>query len=362
MIYVLLFAFLIIGSTSSKPNRRSYLAFVSLIFWLLIGFRGPSVGVDTAGYIADFNSFGQLGLANLLQAFREKSEPLYILIMWLSFQVSENYTLMLLVWALFPVLAMYASLKQNLQNSTDYCISILTLFLLGFFVFFTAGIRQTATISLVLYSYKYLKEPLENKLLKDRNTWKFLLCIGIGYLIHNSILLFLFVYPIKAILQNVRIKWWYLLFVIALFFAGSAINISQVQVVSQFLFNDRYWQYGETYESSWNASAFIMQFLLFIFCFLMRNRLAKRDNSNTLLLNLVMIGLVFQSMSGVLAEMARVSYYFSIFYLILLPKAIREISNNGKNNAVYIVFIAVSLVYLIFLTSTNLPVYKFFWD
>lgn len=361
-IYILYFFILFTISYGWKNSLNKTGAILAIIIWLFIGLRSTSVGEDTLSYISHFRYYGGLGFNGIMQEMQEKSEPLYVFIMWIISLFSSSFSVMLLVWALFPAIALYQTMKRELKYSSDYTISYLAFFILGFFVFFTAGIRQTATISLVLYGYKYMKEPIKKNILKDQNTWRYLFLLGIGYYIHNSILIMALVYPLKFFMQNMRIKWWYIIIALMLFFVAKVIQISQLQVITQFLFQDKYQQYGNTYESSWTASAFIMQLILFLMCYVVRNKLSIKDKSNTLLLNLVLIGLFFQSMSGVLAEMARVSYYFSIFYVILLPRAIRILTGNGKNNIVTVSFIVLSLIYLIFLSSSNLPNYSFAWE
>lgn len=171
-------------------------------------------------------------------------------------------------------------------------------------------------------------------------------------------MIFAIVYFLKPILQNFKIRWWYILLAIGFYFIGQMVNMSHVQVITQLFFKDRYYQYGDYYTSSWTASAFIMQLLLFSLCFVVRNKLIATDKTNTFLMNMAMIGLFFQSMAGELAELSRVSYYFSIFYLILIPRAIEAMS-EGNNKIVQYAFEAVCLLYLFGLASTNLPEYHF---
>jgi len=80
---------------------------------------------------------------------------------------------------------------------------------------------------------------------------------------------------------------------------------------------------------------------------------------NNLMLVLLGIALVFQSMSTILAEMFRISMYFSVFYIILFPRAIKTVRNKTIRVIVETGFCVVFLVYLFFISSTYLPDYKF---
>lgn len=57
-----------------------------------------------------------------------------------------------------------------------------------------------------------------------------------------------------------------------------------------------------------------------------------------------------------LAEMARVSYFFSMFRILIVPRTLREYSGLYRN-IIYISFTFVSICYLFFLTGSNLPLY-----
>ena len=358
MVYTLFFVFLIFGALIAKSRicSKLYLFTTMTFLFIMIGLRDTTVGTDTLGYTKDFARFAHMSFSQVCAYAFSSKEPLYVLISWLPSIFSTNYTAYLLTWALFPSVSLYKVFKADLKDSTDFMIATIVLFLLGLFAFYVAGIRQTAALSIVFAGAQYLKHISWNgfrKLLSDKNIYFFLLTIAIAYMIHNSSVLF--VLAIACLLFKVR--WWYLIMVIALFFLGQYVKIDQIVSISSFLFEDRFASYGTTYESSQNASAFIMQFLLFLICFIVRGRLIKRDVYNNFLFNMLFLGLVFQSLSGTMAEMARISFYFSMFAMILVPRSIKEYTGNIKI-FVYVGFTIASLYYLFFITSSNLPEYN----
>lgn len=365
IIYVFFFLLLLLtGGLSYNKINTNTVIFIAVVFTLIIGLRGPDVGPDTPTYIMTFqqrfnNSLSQLFIDKTDDA---RHEYLYVTIMWAVRSITDNYTIMLLVWAILPVYLIWKTQKDELEYSPDLSISYIVFFILGFFVFYTSGIRQTVAISIAFFSYRYLKEPFGEIVLKDKNSIQFMLCMILGYYIHNSILVFAIIYPLKGFLQKIQAKAWHLIPVAALFFVGKSIGIGQITAVAAYLFDDTYSQYGTAKTDSLNSSAFIMQMILYLMCFFVRDRLFAKDKSNILLLNLVFIGMVAQSMSGALAEMARISYYFSIFYIVLIPRALQEWTNYGKNMSIYVGFVCFCLFYLFFLSSFNMPDYSFFWN
>ena len=82
------------------------------------------------------------------------------------------------------------------------------------------------------------------------------------------------------------------------------------------------------------------------------------DERNGYLFNILVVGLVFQALSGMIAEMCRVSFYYSIFACVLVPKAI-ELYPKNLRDLLYSAFCGLMFFYLFFLSGSNLPEYHF---
>lgn len=359
LVYVLFFGVLVLGGIITKDrNRVFYLFSVCLLFFLIIGLRGKTVGADTVSYIDDFKSTSMLDYEGLVKELNSSVEPLYTIITWLISRFSNSYTVYLLTWALFPAIAIFSFLRRESYRSVEILFAFISIFLLGLFAFFVAGIRQTAAISVVMISLRYLKYLHISEILhfyKDSNFFKFFICIAIAYSLHNSAVIFILLYFIK----DIKVRWFYLFIPIGLYIFSSTLQLDQITILTKFLFQDRFVQYGaDYYESSVNISAFIMQSIIFMICFFKKKSLIEQDASNAMLFNMAVFGLVFQSMAGMIAEMFRVSFYFSIAYIILLPRALRLYASSIFREMVYVLFAIVSFVYLFFLSSSNLPEYK----
>lgn len=361
-IYIIFFilVFVISNVSKTKVSRASFLT--ALAFWLLMGLRDVSVGTDTIDYVTNyFSRFHGMGFNEVLQEMNDESEPLFTLFTWFISLLTTNYSIYLLFCAAFPAIALHKLLKQELEKSSDLMLSYLLIFLLGLFTFFVAGLRQTITISLGIYAYSLIKEKEPAKFLKFKivKLGRYLLIVLIGYFFHNSILILAFVAVLLPFLQRIRIQWWYIIPISMLYFIGSFISLGNLDIITTYLFSDRYEAYfSEEYTSQMSATAFFIQLILFMTCFVVRHKLEVEDRSNILLLNLVMIGLVFQSMSSMIADMFRVSYYFSIFYVILIPRVLRIMSKGG-GNLIYAVFIILGFYYRFVIAAVNLPIYHF---
>ena len=358
MVYVVFFFILILATfiMRGREDSRRYLFLIMVLLFAIIGFRDIAVGTDTLTYTEDFFRFSRMSFSRMIRYAFDSKEPLYVIISWIPSLLSDSYTSFLLVWALFPICSLYNVFKRELQNSKDYMIAILVFFLLGLFAFYVAGIRQTAALSLVFYAgSKYLSIPKKfsiKAVVKGKAVFKFTLFIGLAYMIHNSSMLFLLAIPFLFL----KVQWWYLPFALGCFFIGKYVHIEQIVLLSKLFFEDRFAAYGTIYESSQNFSALIMQVILFIICFSVKDKLIERNVQNNFLFNMMFLGLVFQSLSGMMAEMARISFYFSMFAMVLVPRAFREY-DGVRQKIMYSGFTLVSLYYLFFLTGSNLPEY-----
>lgn len=358
-VYILFFSFLVIGTSSLKgKSSQGFLKSTVTFLCVIVGFRGLNVGVDTRGYVGDFHRLSSMSLDMIIKQLAESKEPLYHLGTWFIGQFSSSPTVFLLFWATIPFVSLYFFLRDAKLSANGVLISILCFFALGLFAFYVAGIRQTAAISVVLIAYRSLiKKEIKWRLsfVMSKPFLTFAIWMLVAYNLHNSSLLFLVALP----LLKLKVSWWYFPLVIALFFIGNFVKIGFLVEMSAMFFDDRFASYGTIYESSQSSSAFIMSLILFSICYIKRDRLIKKDYRNNYLFNILLVGLVFQSLSGMIYEMARVAFYFSIFYMSMVPKAIEEYSFETKN-FLYKGLTVMLLIYLFFLSSSNLPKYTFF--
>lgn len=350
-VYIIYFVVLLLGcGIRNIEKSRSFLLLILGFLWLIIGCRDISFGADTQSYVIDFGQVGRLPWHNLVASFEEKSELLFYLLTWLIYQVSDDYVVYLLLFALFPIAALYTIFKSELNKSIDYVVAILVFFMLGLFAFFVAGIRQTTAMSFVLVASKYIMRASHYK---SRDNYIGILLLLTAYFFHNSSIIFA---PF-LLLKNIKIKWWYVFIfggVIGLFIS---LNIGDLLQLSTLVFSDRFAIY-EVRQETLNINTFIMPLLMFSICLVPLKQLLKKDQTNNFYFLCSLIGLLFASLSAELAEMVRISYYFAMFNMLLVPRALNEIMLKYKTPIVYLLFIGLCLVYLFALSSSNMTAYK----
>lgn len=358
-VYFVFFAFLLLGLLPDPTKKsRAYIHLVFLLLFIIIGFRDISVGTDTLSYVEDFTYYSRLSWGEIVHDAMTHKEPVFHLIVGLLSRITSNYTFYLCFWALFPVIALHSFFNNELRSKIDVTIGVIVFFILGLFAFFVAGIRQTAAISVLLMSYKYLKRLEQTnlrQLFKNGTFIKFALLFILAISLHNSSLIF----ALALFVRFVKVRWWFIFVPVGLFFIGNYVDANLLNNWAQFVFEETYHQYGTSYESSLSIAGFLMQLILFVICFLQKDELIKENPDNQALLVFALLGLVFQSMVGIIAEMYRVSFYFGMFNMILVPRALAIYKKGPIGSVAYLAFILGSLFYLFVLSSGNLTEYKF---
>lgn len=361
-IYVFLFIVLILV-LFPKPTGKSnaYLLIATTLLFVIIGFRNITVGVDTLSYVDDFRHYCRLSWPDIYKDAFTHKEPVFHLIVGLISRVTDWYPAYLMFLALFPTIALYSIFKDELKKrKIDILLAIVVLFNLGIITFFQAGIRQTAAMSIVLLASRNLFK-IDNthfySFLKDKHFYLFLLGLFAAFCFHNSAIIFI----LAIFIKDIKVRWWYIFIPFVIFFLSSYVQLDILTRAALMVFQDnQYGQYGTSYESELSLSGFIMQFIIFFICFFSRKNVIKEDVHNQALYNFAILGLAFASLTELIAEMYRLSFYWSMFYVLLLPRALDGYKNKVIRTVGYIGFIVGSLVYLFFLSDANLTEFSFF--
>ena len=318
--------------------------FISLL--IIVGFRSMNVGTDTISYVYDFLGESKGNIIELESLISEYSEPLYVLLLEFCKIITDNYTIFLTIFGIPITLGFTIYLKRY---SDDYMLSTLLFILLGILGFCMAGMRQSISLGLSLFAYRFVKE---------HRIIPFLLCCIIAFGFHNSSLVFLFIYPISY-LKKIDFKWWIIAFVA--FVMGITKNSIVMKVASMFFTQDRYNIYGNSYKSSLNYTMLIIQIGLLIFCYIHKRRVIEDDEDNAMLYSMAFIGIIFQCFTPILGEFFRLSLFFSVAFCILVPKTIYLLNDERIRWVSYWGISGISLYYIFFGTSSIARTYAPFW-
>ena len=322
-----------------KSSVKKVFVFIAgFLLFLISAFRSINFGPDAIGYEASYLLLQYRSLSELWNNVLTNTgkDPFFDLFAKLISLTGVNYQ----IWvAIIAGLFCYSVTKLIRNYSNEPYISFIALISLGYFYFSLTGLRQTIALSFIILSYKYLRE---------RRKFSFILLVLIGSLFHSSAIIFLIAYP----LASMKVGWKHIVgvtiaLILAYFFRGSVITL-----LSFFIKSGNYENYLSR-EVTLTISGFIIQFAIYLFCIFFKEDILKSDNSNLSLYNLLFLGIVFQVFAAVIAEFFRVSMYFSIFGIILIPKAIASIKDKNILAITYLLVFLALVLYIFWTGSFN---------
>jgi len=342
----ILFLGLINTIISEKINKsKIFIIFAGFLLFLISTFRSIYFAPDVVGYVNEYMSLSYRDLGELWRNFISNTgkDPIFYIVAKIINMFGASYREWLAIIAGFFC---FAVSKLIYRYSDENYLSFVVLISLGFFYFSLTGLRQTVALSIILLSYKYLRE---------RKLWIFIIIVVLSSLFHISALIFLIAYPIA----NMKIGWKQVI--------GISISLALVFLFKELLIKilyflnieDRFGSYLEG-ATTLTFSGFIIQLCVYLFCLFYKRRVLENDDKNISLYNLLFLGLVFQAFSTIIAEFFRISMYFSIFSIILIPKAI-NVEKDKKLRVIVYFAVFVALVAYIF-WSRSFSGFKFFWQ
>ena len=328
-----------------KENIKSYAIISGLVFFLIGALRNITFLFDTVGYVDRYLAIPYRTLGELWSnSYRNVGkDPFFYFFAKIISMLGIGYQgwLAILI-GIFCIAMFYVIYKY----SDEAFLSIVVFVSLGYFTFGLTGLRQSLAFSFILFSYQYLRE---------RKLYPFLVLIFFAAIFHSSSLIFVIAYPIA----NMKINWKQVsgvsaAIVISYFFAGFFRRI-----VSTLGWTDIIKGYAER-EITLSIAGFLLQLVILLFCLYYKKNVLEKDEKDIVLYNLLFLGLTFQGFAIVIAEMFRVSMYFSIFSIILIPKAIMS-EKDGKTKQMIYFFVFLALVLYLFYQKTGAG-YTFFWQ
>lgn len=211
--------------------------------------------------------------------------------------------------SLFPVLLFYG------KKSEDAILSISIFLALSFFRIYFSGIRQGLAMALVIPAYYFCKE---------KRLVPFLMTVLMAFMIHNSAMILLLMYPLYWIKFDKNS----LVFIfpgIMLVYALRAALFSAIVPYMGEKFEEAYGEITET-----GAIMMLLLMVLFmVFAFLIPNE-KKLDRETIAMRNFLVLSTFIQIFSGVSTIAMRINYYYFLFIPLLIPKIITLAPKNVK--------------------------------
>lgn len=300
-------------------KKRNFL-FALLPVFVLIAFKAETIGSDTIHYLRSYEALVQYGRFDSLDDFGyERIELGYKYFILVLSSIFKHPQFLLIALALITCSALYYFIVNNAKNRS---LALYLFVTLGFFQFAMSGIRQTIAISIVMFTYKFIKK---------KKIWWFLSMIFLAIQFHKSAIIFAPSYFIAHMHMN-KSK-------ISVMFIGMFVLLLVADRLLLTAADVMNYNYG--IESTGNGYIFFVIVVLITFlCLRYRNQLISLKKSNSIMININFISLALWIVRLISRTAERVSLYFMPYTYIALEE---YLSTRPRMQKTVYMFIAIVL-------------------
>lgn len=348
--FSLMFIYFFLSFTNFQEiiNRKLCTFILLLPIFFLVAFRDNSIGTDTYSYFITYNSISYVD--NFLDIFKlSRMESLYLILNYLCNLFGLSYYGFQFIVSSIVYYSFYNFINKWSDDIPISCFIIITMR-------FMAGSMNTTrmylAMAILLFAIDYLN--------RNKITHYFIfVLLAAGF--HKSALVFLIMYPIKYMGDNKRNKILLVLIGCIIAYIGQDFFVFATDTlgVYQSYLDGRYFQNENRIAMSLNfliTLLFLSVFSLYYKCF------QKNENQDEIYYLLFMAMLVvlcieiigFGSGNTI---MSRIASYFSIFYIITIPRIFDLLKHQRSRG----VFLRISIILSLILTFSVVMLYRPQW-
>lgn len=364
IVYILLFMSIIVGRIIFTRNKIKvytldseipitknfgvlvYCIVIGILLYLLVALRSVYLGVnDTLNvYYPAFNVANLGSWSNAIDNFKQMGHIFALITKFLTIFTGTNYRYYLMI---ISIPYIYSVCYVIYKYSDEYLLSFIA-FVSMFYLYSFYLIRQMVAVSILLLSLKYVY---------NKKIVKFLLLVFIATLIHETAICFIIAYPAAHLLKADKKN--YIIIISTYFISKLAPN------VVYFFMSDRLRGYTENgiYDTSGSISIFPMLIYIVILLFTSYSK-ANKTYEGKILFNIVTLGAAIYPFANVISDAYRLTIYFGIFSILLISKAISNISDRRNKVIFYSMIFLFYVIYFFTRTVINMNAipYEFFWN
>jgi hypothetical protein len=331
------------GHPDVEGHERWRYSYILAVIALIV-FAGARVDVGT-DYPMYESFFRQVDPTHFSYFFHNSpEEPGFTTgVLWLKMFFSSPQVLFLVTSLVTVGCAALA-----IRRLSVHFVASLTLFvLLGFYVAPFNILRQGLAVSLTFLAYSYM----------DKGKGRWLGLNVLAALMHSSAIL---AAVLQVLLRRVRPTWF---LYGAMLFVSVALAVLVHVAPSAFsflsIFNDRYLSYLQDHPSGIGTYLYLLsRFILVALLLVYRPRNGEIDRY----IVLAMVGVCLLILGTQAVAIGRLELYFSIYLVVALPRAARELPRPSRALVISGVMAMVTVFYIAYLTKFgNLVPYHFDW-
>lgn len=347
------FFFLKVGDT--EKTRRAYICIILTLLTLESCLRGVSVGSDTENYLDWWKSVKYISWSQIFTDFyvrysyNDGTNDVGFEIYTKALQVlSDNFQYFLLVSALCFFIP-FGMLLQRYIKKMYQLIFIFIFYVSLFNPIAMSGVRKEIALGFTILAFLYYT---------DKKYLKMLIVLAISTTIHMSTLLFILT-PLLGYLRPSKLR---IIHIAAFLLIPIVIVLSSSIIVfmGEAVSNEKYADYGRDGAQGGAVVFTFMIELLSLFCFVaFRKVLLERTPLLAKLYIMLPCFTFFAPLITNNGSMIRISQYFHVYLIILIPYAIEELASSTDKKIYYLGMAFVLMLLALFNNSSD---YCFFWQ
>ena len=352
-------AYLIPSSKMSKGTRKGYLFFLLLPLFVLTAFRSIEVGNDTYNYFRAYNIVASK--ASLLDAIRNsRLEVGYVTLEFILSRFGMSYYGFQIMATIIIYIGVFFFISKY---SGDYALSCYVFLTLRMFSGPMNTVRMWLAISVLVYAIRYIQE---------RKILKFLSLVVLASTFQYSSFIFLLAYILPNIKKRKYVYPVVLSSALIIRMAGTGFFSWLTNVIG------RYQGYLDSvyFNTEGNTAVYYSLAISFVFLLYFRNlKLFSKDQNAfdssanpyiDIWMNFYLLIVAIDIAGLRTAIMSRVTSYFNISSLAIIPYSINAITYKGNREILkLLIIIALFLQFLIILIYrpqwNYIANYSFFW-
>ncbi|WP_033148153.1 EpsG family protein [Prevotella sp. P6B1] len=341
--YYFMLAIILICAWAFSPKmsskKQKWLLVVALLpVFCLLSFRSESVGADTASYTSLYLNMADLGSVDKTSRI-EFGFQLFSIVLYKCFGSTQA---LFIFSSLIVCVSLFIFIKRT---ATNHSLALYFFVTMGFFQFALSGIRQTLSISILLYTLPFIQ---------NKKLIPYFAIVILAYLFHKSALLFLPMYWI----MNLRVTKLNMLLAFGIML-GALIFAEPLLLTAADALN---YDYG--IESTGNGILFMLVVLIIsVLCLKNRLVIINKKATNVLLLNANYVSLTLWVVRLVSRTVERVSLYYMPFTYVALEQYISTRSNNNRWSFVLVAVLLATFLFVHRISpSEALNNFTFYWQ
>lgn len=290
------------------------LAIASMLILFTVAFRNSTIGTDTAQYINRYNIVRNTNWLDVIfmRGRSASSEPLFIYLNKVLSCFAGKFGHIIIIAEAFFLYFGY--LKVIKKYSTNAFVSLICFLGFGVYLISLCLLRQTLAICICTFAIKYIFE---------KNPVKFYIVVGLACLVHFSAIFFLIAYFAANQLKCSRMN--------TLLILGGGIVVSTMLNVLQRWMSTifpRWFHYANVERHAGGYIAFSI-FLFFTLLILFeRKQIMRMSSYAPALINMNTIHMAIWCMRLVSRNAERISFYYVIAPILLIPYLLKAISDR----------------------------------